>query len=40
MFSTSPRSLGQDPMVESAKKNIKKIHLGFSNKKWQFWGVF
>jgi hypothetical protein len=27
-------------MVESAKKKIKNIHLGFFNKKWQFWGIF
>jgi hypothetical protein len=36
----SPSSVGQDPMVESAKKKLKKIHLGLFSKKWQFWGVF
>jgi hypothetical protein len=41
IFSTcSPSSLGQDPMVESAKEKLKKIHLGLFSKKWQFWGVF
>jgi hypothetical protein len=41
MFCTcSPSSLGQDPMVESAKKKLKKIHLGLFSKKWHFWGVF
>jgi hypothetical protein len=41
MFCTcSPSSLGQHPMVESAKKKFKKIHLGLFSKKWQFWGVF
>jgi hypothetical protein len=33
-YTCSPSSQGQDPIIESAKEKIKKIHLGFLSKKW------